>query len=960
MGLLKQNSPPSAQQDVKDEADDIDFMEEDPEEESTVIADDLPSGPRSWEEVEENESQRVSLNISSHAVPSNDSGEAAARLAWQAAALEAENQDPLGLGRIDAHGLRLVRQDRFASKPGGARRNDNLLRRGGNLRRGTKEVADEAVRTAVAKPLLDLSGNLSEYRQQVMPTQDSFEPMLYLAIMHGETSLSDLKTGRQNLSFEVSERTGQLKDLVKENFERFISCKSTIDDIHVRLRKAEGDYGDGADGASTADMVAAVTDVQEEARHANASMLERATMSDRIKSVMGLIRRYESLFQLPTRIVQETERGEFETVVSEYRKARAIMADVTSRNATEGPGEGLADSTTKGIWHSIFLEVDKGADLMIGKLTNSLRMPNVSSRQAADAIKHLLHLQAEGARSARNLNPVKLYLEAQAGHVSQLFASAADKHAAAMRGVQEQASAEADSDAQWLRNSSQEDLAAVPPADAQQERLQHAPASAIATQEETLWLQLLAKMTGHVVAHLPKIWQLVQEHLGAFSSISKQAQSIVSGAASLATQLLQGVMADYSARVIAALQQMGSASTSSKSFLAAVRLVANGCQQAFEVAELPGLLSALTKVLQEAGRVCVSEMTASCAAASMAQPSMQQAAFWSAQSSQGGFGTAADPFSRALCSSLAQLRAVYAEAEHAGISLEMLSKELRTALQGCFFTFVLRTREAAGLVPVSAAQSEEEQQDQAQQPVAPVTDAALLMLHARCAHVSSSLLVHAFSRYESCLAADGQPEQVQSVSDQCAEELQQVGYDIMTAYIQSKTCQLDTVLEALFQDTAAWPQAPPPTHLRDACLEVVYTLTGVRAEGQPLQMPQRQEVLQSLLQHTLMRFQKALLTTLQDLSTGGLLQLLLELQYLHAASTVYVSTRLEQSFADIGALLTKQIQDAQELQGRSDQLSCWMSQAQGSDLLECMQARLAQVLTLCSTSQQLNLRVLQQ
>lgn len=45
-------------------------------------------------------------------------------------------------------------------------------------------------------------------------------------------------------------------------------------------------------------------------------MLERAGMSDRIKSVMGLIRRYESLFQLPSRIVQETEQGEFETVGS--------------------------------------------------------------------------------------------------------------------------------------------------------------------------------------------------------------------------------------------------------------------------------------------------------------------------------------------------------------------------------------------------------------------------------------------------------------------------------------------------------------------------------------------------------------------------------------------------------------------------------------------------------------------
>lgn len=107
MGLLKNASPPE----VEDDTDDIDFIDEDLEEETVKTADDALAGfngPRSWEEVEENESQRVSLSISSHAVPSNDSGEAAARLAWQAAALEAENQDPLGLGRIDAHGLRLV------------------------------------------------------------------------------------------------------------------------------------------------------------------------------------------------------------------------------------------------------------------------------------------------------------------------------------------------------------------------------------------------------------------------------------------------------------------------------------------------------------------------------------------------------------------------------------------------------------------------------------------------------------------------------------------------------------------------------------------------------------------------------------------------------------------------------------------------------------------------------------
>lgn len=55
--------------------------------------------------------------------------------------------------------------------------------------------------------------------------------------------------------------------------------------------------------------------------------------------------------------------------------------------------------------------------------------------------------------------------------------------------------------------------------------------------------------------------------------------------------------------------------------------------------------------------------------------------------SAGGFGTAADPFSRALCSSLAQLRAVYAEAEHAGISLGERHPHSRLqSLPGMFFS----------------------------------------------------------------------------------------------------------------------------------------------------------------------------------------------------------------------------------------------------------------------------------
>ena len=60
--------------------------------------------------------------------------------------------------------------------------------------------------------------------------------------------------------------------------------------------------------------IRAALQVQQEARRAVASMLERASMSDRIKSVMALLLRYETLFSLPARIMHETDRDEYDTV----------------------------------------------------------------------------------------------------------------------------------------------------------------------------------------------------------------------------------------------------------------------------------------------------------------------------------------------------------------------------------------------------------------------------------------------------------------------------------------------------------------------------------------------------------------------------------------------------------------------------------------------------------------------
>ncbi len=66
-------------------------------------------GPAAWEEVDTEELERIAVNIMRSVVPSTENLEVGARLAMQAAAMEADNQDPLGLGRIDTRQLALVR-----------------------------------------------------------------------------------------------------------------------------------------------------------------------------------------------------------------------------------------------------------------------------------------------------------------------------------------------------------------------------------------------------------------------------------------------------------------------------------------------------------------------------------------------------------------------------------------------------------------------------------------------------------------------------------------------------------------------------------------------------------------------------------------------------------------------------------------------------------------------------------
>jgi Exocyst complex component Sec5 len=73
---------------------------------------------------------------------------------------------------------------------------------------------------------------------KMQTTSKEFNPWLYLGTAHAGTPREALVEGVGHLEKALAKRKGQLRQLVKENFQRFIGCKGTIDDISLRLEVA--------------------------------------------------------------------------------------------------------------------------------------------------------------------------------------------------------------------------------------------------------------------------------------------------------------------------------------------------------------------------------------------------------------------------------------------------------------------------------------------------------------------------------------------------------------------------------------------------------------------------------------------------------------------------------------------------------------------------------------------------
>ncbi|GLC70774.1 hypothetical protein PLESTF_001031900 [Pleodorina starrii] len=357
---------------------------------------DASEGPATWDEVDIGELRFVAENLVRSTTKRASQADDVMQQIFQAAPGDEDSlvPDPLGRGVIDPVTLTLGKRSKMQAarqaQPSSGEKGLKATMRTFRTARLTKQQqqkqhggAEGAGGRQPADAAAAAGSALDEEARKVLPNQEGFDPEAYLATFHSESGMTQLDKGLRSLSRELSERTGQLKQLIRNNFERFINCKDAIEDIHAKMRKTlvrgggsgagAGGGGAGGGGAggvapplpagsgpagaaaaaqqqqqqqvvATERVFRSLEQVETAARRTFGPILDRAAKADRIRAVASLLQRFDHLFAAPQRVMELAGRGELEQVVREYKRANMLIRPTP---------------TTARVWVSLYAEIEK-------------------------------------------------------------------------------------------------------------------------------------------------------------------------------------------------------------------------------------------------------------------------------------------------------------------------------------------------------------------------------------------------------------------------------------------------------------------------------------------------------------------------------------------------------------------------------------------------------------------------
>eukprot|EP00892_Ulva_mutabilis_P007527 jgi/Ulvmu1/5146/UM021_0163.1 len=231
---------------------------------------------------------------------------------------------------------------------------------------------------------------------------------MYLGTAHCDTTRDQLVAGIPTLDAALEKRKDQLRQLVKENFQRFIGCKGTIDDISLRLRETETV---ASTSGSTKHVALAAAEAEQAAQQAFAPILDRQAEADAVKQKLVLLQRFEALFRMPGRVRELASERDYQGVVTEYSKGKKLIP--------------VQD-------HALWKEVARRLEHETAQVCDDLlqEIGDVTSDYSCvvKAIQNVELLKAEGLSVAQVSNPLSWFANSQREFLQQRLRHLVERH----------------------------------------------------------------------------------------------------------------------------------------------------------------------------------------------------------------------------------------------------------------------------------------------------------------------------------------------------------------------------------------------------------------------------------------------------------------------------------------------------------------------------------------------------
>uniref|UniRef100_A0A2N9EBD5 Exocyst complex component SEC5 n=2 Tax=Fagus sylvatica TaxID=28930 RepID=A0A2N9EBD5_FAGSY len=818
--------------------------------------------------------------------------------------------DPLGLGIIDNKSLRLI-TDTSESSP-----------------------------SKLDKDTLD-----SSLREKLMYFSEKFDAKLFLSRIHQDTTAADLEGGALALKTDLKGRTQQRKQLVKDNFDCFVSCKTTIDDIESKLKRIEED----PEGSGTSHLFNCIRGVSLQANRAFQSLFERQAQAEKIRSVQGMLQRFRTLFNLPSTIRGSISKGEYDLAVREYKKAKSI-----------------ALPSHVGVLKRVLEEVEKVMNEFKNMLYKSMEDPQIDLTNLENTVRLLLELEPES-------DPVWHYLNIQNHRIRGLLEKCSLDHETNMETLHNEIRERAVSDARWrqiqqaLNQSSDVDNSrnlgnTNLPVDSQ-------PVDFAGEEVDALRGRYIRRLTAVLIHHVPAFWKValsvssgkfakssqVSTESNANTSANKSEERVGDGKYSShsldeVAGMIRSTISVYEVKVVNTFRDLEESNILRSYMSGAIKEISKACQ-AFEVKESapPTAVMALRTLHSEITKIYIlrlcSWMRASTEEISKEETwvpvsilernkspytiSFLPLAFRSIM------GSAMDQINLMIQS----LRSEAAKSEDMFVQLQEVQESVRLAFLNCFLDFaghlerngsdVVQNKSSKGSPNLQDGYSHALEELSSDFPGGVVDPhQQLLVVLSNIGHCKDELSYELYNKYKhiwlqsresdmpgyyhlsdarKSLDKDEQDSDVQDLvmSFSGLEEKVLSQYTIAKANL-IRTAAMNYLLDSSVQ----WGAAPAVKGVRDAAVELLHTLVSVHAEvfagAKPLLDKTLGILVEGLIDTFLSLFYENKTKDLRSLDANGFCQLMLELEYFETVLNPYFTPDARESLKSLqGVLLEK-------------------------------------------------------